>query len=374
MKRISLPIIFFSLLPSLATATLIEDKATMLANIQEEIHQINTRMKSSEKQQRELEGLLRKSETALSDQQRTLRKTKRALAETQSALKAAEEKEIQLNTYFKDHQAELRRLMVARYRMKAKAPIQLLLSNPSLADTERLIRYFNHYFSESQTQLDVVKQKLAELKNTKKKILAKKSRLDELKAEQALVLKRLSQENRKRQIILTALNDAIHSDEMRIRRLREDETALVALLRRLESTDGLPDASFPFQGLKGALPWPTVGKIKTARQAFGFEGNHRNGIFIETQGNQSVKAVHAGQVVFADWMRGYGLLVIVDHQDGYLSLYAHNDALYQQAGNWVEPNEVIAKVGKSGGHEKIGLYFEIRKDSKPLVVKDWLQG
>lgn len=374
MRWISRLILAFIIIPVMAMASLIDDKEGMLVNIQDEIRQINARLLSSERQQAELMTLLQKSEKAMSEWQQHLRQTAASLLKAESALKEAQEEEIRLNTYFKTHQAELKNLLTARYKMKAETPIQLLLSNPDLAQTERLLHYFKEYFEVSQANLDELRQKLVALKETKLVIVREKDRLKNLQQAQTNNLKRLRQENRKRQIILSALNDAIHSDEMRVRRLKEDESALAALLIRLQDSNKVPDPDFPFQKLKGALPWPTIGQVISAQEAFGKEVIHRNGVFIEAAEEQPVHAVHAGQIVFADWMRGYGLLVILDHQDGYFSLYAHNDALYQSVGSWVKSNEVIAKVGKSGGHEKIGLYFELRKNSKPLAVKDWLQG
>ena len=128
----------------------------------------------------------------------------------------------------------------------------------------------------------------------------------------------------------------------------------------------------PFGKLKGKLPWPVVGKPSNRF------GRYRNGTSLRWQGltipsteGNRVEAIHSGRIVFADWLRGSGLLVIIDHGDGYMSLYAHNQSLLKEIGDWVNPGDTIATVGNSGGQQRSGLYFEIRHNGKPTDPKRW---
>src|SRR5690606_973826 len=134
-------------------------------------------------------------------------------------------------------------------------------------------------------------------------------------------------------------------------------------------------ADEPFPKLKGKLPWPVQGRLT------GDYGEPRdggplkwNGVLVEAERGTPVRAIYHGRVVFAEWLAGLGLLLIVDHGDGFMSLYGHNDALLKEAGDWVAPGEPIAQVGDSGGQARVGLYFEIRRDGEPVNPHQWIAG
>jgi septal ring factor EnvC (AmiA/AmiB activator) len=133
-----------------------------------------------------------------------------------------------------------------------------------------------------------------------------------------------------------------------------------------------PRSAQPFAGMQGKLLLPVEGRIS---HRFGNQRNQGklrwHGIFIDAAEGESVYAVHYGRVVFSDWLRGFGLLMIVSHGEGYMSLYGHNQALFRETGDWVSAGEVIAAVGDSGGQDKTGLYFEIRIDGKPNNPQNW---
>jgi septal ring factor EnvC (AmiA/AmiB activator) len=177
---------------------------------------------------------------------------------------------------------------------------------------------------------------------------------------------------------LAALNREIRANSQTLERLRGDERQLQALLESIRAvlaeipTQGRDRR--PFRSLKGRLPWPTAGKVdnRFGRSRLGVAGKLTwNGAFIRANTQPTVHAISQGRVVFADWMRGYGLLVIIDHGGGYMSLYGHNQSLYKVAGDWVEPGELIARVGDSGGQDAPGLYFEIRHRGKPVNPARW---
>lgn len=130
----------------------------------------------------------------------------------------------------------------------------------------------------------------------------------------------------------------------------------------------------PFKELKGKLPWPTQGKIiKQFGSARATNKVRWQGLMIASDEGAPVHAVHHGRVVFADYLRGHGLLLIIDHGDSFLSLYAHNQMLYKEIGDWVSAGEEIATVGQSGGQDQAGLYFELRHQGKPTNPNSWLK-
>ena len=123
----------------------------------------------------------------------------------------------------------------------------------------------------------------------------------------------------------------------------------------------------------GGLGWPVAGSLLASYGGNLPDGRASEGVLIGAAAGTTVKAVADGQVVFADWMNGYGLILIVDHGNGYMSLYAHNDALLRDAGEAVKRGDPVATVGNSGGHGRAALYFELRRNGKPVDPKGWLQ-
>jgi septal ring factor EnvC (AmiA/AmiB activator) len=137
---------------------------------------------------------------------------------------------------------------------------------------------------------------------------------------------------------------------------------------------GFPvDTEQPFAQLKGKLSWPVQGRIAgDYGQSRGAGPVKWNGVLLEAPAGTAVRAVYYGRVAFADWLQGLGLLVIVDHGGGYMSLYGHNASLLKESGDWVEPGESIAQVGDSGGQARPGLYFEIRLNGEPVNPNPWI--
>ena len=189
-------------------------------------------------------------------------------------------------------------------------------------------------------------------------------------------LAKLGRMKEQKQLALDNIRKSIATEGQQLSQLRKDEDALKKILKSL--TDLLSDipgsvASVKyFAQNKGKLPWPSSGRIATRfGTARGESGKRWSGVIIGAQRGSDVIAVARGRVAFSDWLRGYGLLLIMDHGDGYMSLYGHNESVYKDTGEWVEPGEVIASVGDSGGQNRPGLYFEIRHDGKPVNPVKW---
>ena len=127
----------------------------------------------------------------------------------------------------------------------------------------------------------------------------------------------------------------------------------------------------PFIEIQGECEWPTQGRPIASFGSLRTGSIRWDGVMIESEMGNTVRAIHNGRVVFSDYLRGYGLLIIVDHNDGYLTLYGHNQSLFVEAGDWVLPQQMIAQVGNSGGQQNAALYFEIRKDGEPTNPENW---
>jgi septal ring factor EnvC (AmiA/AmiB activator) len=209
-----------------------------------------------------------------------------------------------------------------------------------------------------------------EIRSTTEALEANERDLDGQRAE-------LLARQRQRQADLAQLNATIETKDQRLQKLSRDQEELQRLLEVIEQAVAeleVPAEYQAFANARGQMPWPVPGKASNRYGARRAQGSLRwQGLVIPAEEGSEVAAIHHGRVVFADWFRGSGLLLIIDHGDGYMSLYAHNQALLRDVGEWVSAGSAIATVGNSGGRAESALYFEIRENGKPTNPAPWLE-
>jgi septal ring factor EnvC (AmiA/AmiB activator) len=210
---------------------------------------------------------------------------------------------------------------------------------------------------------DSIRAKTAELASTR----------DARAAESA----KLETERGEREKLVGELDAKLKEQGARAAALGKDEKALTALIEKLRDVFAdIPkqlSGAEPFASQRGRLAWPVQGKIVRGFGAADESGRKSSGLLIASKSGTAVHAVSHGRVVFADWLRGYGLMIIVDHGDGYLSLYGCNETLLKDVGDWVNAGETLATSGASGGQKTPGLYFEVRAKGQPVDPKAWLR-
>ena len=277
----------------------------------------------------------------------------------------------------------------ADYMLNRPGKLKLILNRQDLVKANRMVFYYDYLSKRRLKKLALVKQSVAEL-----------SELEVLRQEEATRIERDMEKNRREQsdlevlrnqrtLLLSQIDRDYVSDEQQLLRLKVSEKELEKLIGeqvKLESQraareqgpknglDGESDveetknrrAQTDFAELKGELPWPVS-------EIYASKGLHSlwHGILIDTPEGAEVRAVTRGKVVYAQWLSGYGLLMIIDHGKGYMTLYGFNQSLYKQVDDWVEAGEVIAGTGQSGGRSQAGLYFGIRKNGKPVDPLSW---
>lgn len=259
--------------------------------------------------------------------------------------------------------------------MGNQARLQLLLTqrDPELLD--RQLRYYDFVNDALRQDMQRFRQKLTELSGTERELSATEQKMVEKRAQLRQEVAALQGSQKKRKATLAQLKKTLSTDEKQLRQLKLDQKRLQAVLKEIEQSLNfatlVPDSK-GFNQLKGKLPWPLKGRIK---QNFGTVQNNirYDGIWIAAREAAPVRAVHHGQVVFADWLRGYGLVLIIDHGAGYMSLYGYNQSLLLEAGDWVSAGDTVATVGSSGGRDQSGLYFAVRYKGKPSNPKSWLK-
>lgn len=291
---------------------------------------------------------------------------------TDAELKILRDKQTTLNTH-RAIQAELiADHVAAAYRLTGQDFLKQLLNQESPDTFARMIRY-HRYFSESRLEvLSEYQDTLAELDTTNAALTAQQAQQTiqqkALQGEQH----QLAGERTSRAQLIDELDVEKESKTADYERLEKDRTRLEQLLvelrRRATELDGTA-----FAAAKGSLPMPTSGRIRHAFGATRADGRLRwHGIDIASPHGTPVTAVYRGRVIFADWLRGFGLLTILDHGSDYMTLYGHADVLYKNVGDWVESGEAIAGAGNSGGTKNSGIYFEVRHKGEPKDPISWV--
>jgi septal ring factor EnvC (AmiA/AmiB activator) len=255
--------------------------------------------------------------------------------------------------------------------------VKLLLNEDDPARLARVAVYYRYITLARSARMRRIHGSLARLDDIERDIRDRDRELSALRAAQSQGLLELERTRKERAALLTSLNREVTSRSREIERLRADEARLERLLGELATA--MPDIPLPadrnarFAALRGRLALPVRGHI-TAR--FGDEkglGDLRwRGIVIEAPEGREVTAVARGRVAYAGWLRGFGLLLILDHGDGYMTLYGHNQALLHDVGDWVEAGQAIASVGSTGDASRPGVYFEIRHHGEPADPMRWV--
>ncbi|MGH8502982.1 MAG: murein hydrolase activator EnvC family protein [Gammaproteobacteria bacterium] len=348
-----------------------------LENIQEQIRLTRARHAAAQGEVGYLETELARLETRIGRVARRLRDTRRAVAAAQTRLETLDAREkIQLENL----QAQRRALAVqvrAAYAMGRQEKLKLLLNQQDPQGVGRLLVYYDYINRARGRRIERTSRTLTTLAYLKQAIGAQHARLedalDRLRQQQG----RLRQTRSRRSKVLAALTRDVENTGRRLDALVKDEEGLQALLasirQALADVRSSAEDKVAFESLKGRLPWPSAGPLVTD---FGVHNTATEdviwqGVLIGADWGAKVRAVAAGRVVFADWMRGFGLLVIVDHGGSYMSLYGHNQSLYKSVGDRVAAGELIGRVGDSGGRFDSGLYFEIRYQGTPLDPLAW---
>jgi murein hydrolase activator len=263
----------------------------------------------------------------------------------------------------------------ASYMTGREELFKLLLSQESPAALGRMLVYFDYYNRARSTRIDRVAGELEKLGTLDEETARVEAELAALETAQAREVAALERSRDERRAAVSKLEADIRDGIAAVAKLRAEEQRLADLVTRVsELMAGFPvDTDEPFATLKGKLAWPVQGKLAgDYGQPRGAGPVKWNGVLLEASAGTPVRAIYHGRVAFADWLQGLGLLVIVDHGGGYMSLYGHNEALLKESGDWVEPGESIAQVGDTGGQSRAALYFEIRLNGEPVNPHAWI--
>jgi len=323
-----------------------------------------------------LRGELRRIESKIGNISRSLNELGEQLRTQQAKLQQLRQRQGKLAASVAEQRQHLGAQIRASYAMGRQEYLKILLNQENPATVGRMLTYYDYLNKARSERIDQLNQSLKELEQVRAQLESEAAKLRALRDERQQQRDALNASRQDRKQVVEQLHDEIQDKDQRLGGMLQDEEQLKALINALsealEDIPAEPGNRKPFGNLKGKLKWPTKGPLLVSY------GSPRKlgklvwqGVMIGAHAGQEVRAISYGRVAFADWLRGYGLLIIIDHGDGYMSLYGHNQSLYRETGDWVEPGEVIATVGDSGGQDQTGLYFEIRKNGKPSNPVRW---
>lgn len=268
-------------------------------------------------------------------------------------------------------------LVRAAHVQGGQAPLRLLLSQDRLRDASRALAYHRYVQAGQVRRVRELLEELAELARVTARVGEQRVELDAALARELEALAALESQRADRAALLQVLAGQQKAQEQRVAELRRDERALLDLIESLRDIFAdIPDqldGAQPFAQRRGQLSAPVPGRVLTGFAGTLPDGRRSEGWLLEAAPGETVRAVAPGRVAFSDWMKGYGLLLIVDHGEGFLSLYAHNDGLLRDVGDWVKADEPLAQAGSSGGQGRSALYFELRRQGQPLDPRVWVR-
>ncbi len=370
MKRIALAWCLASL--AAGTGAGAGDEAGKLQKLRGEIGAHEQRVQQTDARRAALESQLQQAETRLAELHERHTHLARRVAAGEAELNVLDQQRTALQQTATQQSQRLAADAAVAYRLGRSEPLKMLLNMEDPQQARRMMAYYGRFITARAGQLTGYQTTLQELDATTAAIAARQSLLEADRTALGDALRQQQGQQTARRDAMAALARDLTDERARLRQLKTEEQRLRDLLDRLARSASAA-GNGPFAKQAGKLPWPVNGKPLNRFGASRASALPWTGWMIEVQEGSEVHAIHAGTVVFADYLRGHGQLIIVDHGGGYLSLYSHNQALLKNTGTRVQGDEVIARAGASGGLERSALYFEIRQGGKTLDPAVWLR-
>jgi murein hydrolase activator len=324
----------------------------------------------------EANAALREVELAVAAAARTVAETAAELQQREQELQKAQAQRLTLETRLASQRAKLSTLLRSAYLLGRDQGFRALLAPDRIDDSARLVAYNRYLQRHRLDRMRGLLEQLRELTTLTREIELAKAALAVRRVVSESEIAQLQARRGEREALVRKLDARLADHQQRLRAYARDEQAVLGLLERLRDVlsdipKQLSDAR-PMADLRGQLPWPLQGRVLSGFGSQHAAGRALAGIVIEADPGAEVQAIAHGRIAYADWLRGFGMLIIVDHGDGFMSLYANNEALLRDEGDWVQAGTALARAGASGGTDQPGLYFELRKNSQPLDPVRWL--
>lgn len=359
-------------IPAFASNKKLQVKTIELKKVSQRINSLKMLIRTSKDKKNTLVKQLKLIETRINKLANSLRVTGQNLSQQEELLSKLQASYKEQQTKLQKQQMLLAQQLRSNYQLGKHEYIKLLLNQRNPNTVSRQLKYFDYINLARVGIITTIDKTLKELIVSKQNIKKNTLELQALVSIQKQQNIELKLQKQQREIVLSALSKQIETKQQKLSELQKNKVNLEKLVNKFKRTQYQAKVSIPFSKLQGKLPWPVRGSIEN------FYGNHiqdsqliYNGVLIKAKEGSDVRAIYPGKVVFADWLRGFGLLMIIEHNKGYMTLYAHNHSLLKQVGDQINSGEIIANVGHSGGNAQNGLYFEIRHNGKPINPTLW---
>jgi len=358
----------------------LDQTSEQIKALRAEISVIQARLASQESERDTLQDALREAEVQIGELDRelgALNQERRALKQELTALDAEGE---QLRDAQRQRANTIDVSIQELWVLQQGGGFRVWLGDQNPEDVARNLAYFQTLIEAQQQTIAEYELGLEAVEQNRSRIAQAQTALREQATAAAATKATLTDQRATRQSTLTLISQGMQDDQQRLGTLERDQARLNALLDELEALAAAsspvvapPEAQLPFADTQGALSMPMAGKLTNRYGARRNADIRWRGWLITADEGEPVRAVHGGDIIYADWLRGQGLLIVIDHGEGWLSLYAQNHSLLRGVGDRVSAGDIIAKAGASGGSEKSGLYFEIRHRGEPVDPGEWIR-
>ncbi len=397
-RHAPLLILALALAPALAgaAATTANQAQDELKELRGRISTLQKKLAAAEESKSEASDALRESEQAISEANRELRELNRQARDSGAKLGSLRKTSQDTKTRMQSQQEMLGRMLRRQYLQGEPDALRLVLARENPNDMARQLHYLAYVARARARLVDGLRNNLTELDRLTREIAEEAEAITRIAQEQATQKKRLEREKRARAEVLTKVSRDVRAQQQQIRVMQNNENRLTRLIDQLAKlvqppqrpqkpaaggkprprNDTVPadTGGGAFAALRGTLALPVRGELGGRFGSPRSDGGITwKGVFIAAKSGDDVKAVASGRVVYADWLRGFGNLLIVDHGDSYMTLYANAEALLKQVGEIIRGGDTIATVGNSGGNAESGLYFEMRHAGKPFDPLTWVK-
>ena len=361
---------------SLTSLSVADDKQqARLDDLKRSITSLEKKLIASDKEKNSLQSDLKKVEIEASQINRNLRQLRKKISGVEKKLSSLDKQEVELQNDIALQSGAIVDQISAAYKLGNQEPIKLLLNQEDPQKVARVFKYYGYFLQARTEKIQRYMADVDKLAEVIEDINSQKLELTKSRAELESGQKKLSGRVKKRSGTLSKLQASLRTDKKKLGSLQKERGKLEEILSAVEEAVidmKLPKNYQPFVSRKGKLKWPLKGRVAHSYGSPRSGELRWEGWLISAKAGAAVNAVHNGRVVFSNYLRGFGLLIILDHGDGYMTLYAHNQELLKDTGDWVQSSETVARAGDTGGLSKPARYFEIRKQGKPADPKSWL--
>jgi len=353
----------------------IKEPGKQLHKVQRQIRQVEQQLKRIQLEKQTLNRQLAKIEKEYGELARSLKELQVRISDKRRRLQEIEKKSEVIAAKIDQQRQALVGQVRAAYAMGRQEKLKMILNQQDPLVSSRMMVYYDYFNKARLHRLAIIEENLQALERLEREKRQETQSLERAATKKQAEQKALTAVKKSRNQLLAKLNQDYGEKKQQLGKMRDSARELQKLVDSLrKATEGFPfeaGPSKPFARLHGQLPWPVRGRLAKRFGSKRTGGSHWDGVLIAAREGTEIHAVARGRVVYADWLRGYGLLAIIDHGKGYMTLYAFTQSLFKEMGEWVEAGDVIAAVGKSGGRSRAALYFGIRKKGRPVNPVKW---